>query len=249
MRKAIRQSIEMYAKCFQPTGPVVEVEAKYLPGYELLSDLRPVFKKQPFYGCDMRAGLGVDLRGDGHSLCFATGSIGTILLLDILEHVPFPDKVVNEAHRVLDDQGHLVVSVPFQYRLHGFPTDYWRFTASGIRHLLSPFSNSTVFSLGPRLKPSFIFGIASNTAPEVFSEKQKLFQDLISQEFSGLWAQMNGTLSVLKERGRDFFGCLLGRSELSVNFFDPMMKGGYINTQARQGMSELRKKEKSLSLD
>ena len=44
-----------------------------------------------------------------------------------------------DVKRVLRDEGLLALSVPFSYRLHGFPSDYWRFTASGIYTLLAEF--------------------------------------------------------------------------------------------------------------
>jgi hypothetical protein len=65
----------------------------------------------------------------------------------------------------VDDRGLLALSVPFNYRLHGFPSDYWRFTASGIHTLLAEFPAKIVFAIGPQLKPAFIFAVATKTVP------------------------------------------------------------------------------------
>lgn len=36
---------------------------------------------------------------------FADGSVGTLLLFEILEHLPHPQKAIAEAHRVLREDG------------------------------------------------------------------------------------------------------------------------------------------------
>ncbi len=225
MRKAINTSVRLFSEIFEPSGPVVELGSLYLAGYDKLSNLRPYFKGLEYIGCDIRQGPGVDRIEDAQSLRFANRSIGTVLLLDILEHLPYPQKSIEEVFRVLQDDGLLVLSVPFTYRLHAFPTDYWRFTASGIYTLLSIFPNKVIFSLGPRFKPSFIFAIAIKNDSCEFVRKKEIFQSKIHKTF--LKSRFRGYISVLKERGRDFFGCLLWRAELCDIFFDPLQDGGY----------------------
>lgn len=207
---------------------MVEIGSLYLAGYEALSDLRHYFRGQEYIGLDIRPGLGVDQIANGQALPFAERSIGTLMLFEVLEHVPYPQKVVAEAWRVLRDDGLLVVSVPFQYRLHGFPTDYWRFTASGIHVLLSDFPDKIVFALGPQLKPGFIFAVATKHVSREFTEGKARFQEIVHETFRRSW--LRGHISVLKERGRDFFGFLLGRAKLSARFFDPTQGGGYMSS-------------------
>ncbi len=136
MRRAIRTSVRLCAESFDLSGPVVEVGSCYPPGYEGLCDQRCFFPALEYIGCDIRKGLGVDSVDDAEALSFADGAVGTMLLLEILEHLPHPEKAVAEAHRVLRDEGLLMLSVPFNCYLHGFPSDYWRFTASGVHTLL-----------------------------------------------------------------------------------------------------------------
>lgn len=215
----------MFSESFEPSGPVVEIGSLYLPGYKELSDLRPYFKRLEYIGCDMRKGLGVDRIEDAQTLSFPDESVGTILLFEIIEHLPHPEKAIAEAWRVLRNDGLLALSVPFNYRLHAFPTDYWRFTASGIHTLLSEFPDKVIFSLGPRLKPAFIFAVAAKSTSNDFTEKKARFQSRVYATFKK--SRLQGYISVLKERARDFFGHLLGRADLSVVFFDPA-KGGDI---------------------
>ena len=225
MRRAIKTAIELFSETFSPVGPVVEIGSYYMPGYENLSDLRPCFQGRDYIGCDIREGKGVDRIEDAQNLSFDDSSVGTMLMFEILEHLPEPEQAVSEAFRVLRDDGLLAISVPFTYRLHGFPSDYWRFTASGVYQMLSDFPQKVVFAVGPKLKPAFIFAVATKSGSPGFEKQKALFQQRVQDSYRN--TQMRGYISVLKERGRDFFGHLLGRSDLTVTFFDDSIKGGY----------------------
>ncbi len=226
MRRAIKKAVKLFSETFEPQGTIIEIGSCYLPGYENSFNLRPYFNNREYLGCDIREGLGVDRIEDAQALSFGDAALGTVLMFEILEHLPNPQKAVAETHRVLRDDGLLAISVPFTYRLHGFPSDYWRFTASGVHQLLADFPDKIVFSLGPKVKPAFIFAVAGKSASPEFARQKTLFQERVQETFRE--SRMRGYVSVLKERGRDFFGHLLGRADMSVNFFDSSMDGGYI---------------------
>lgn len=228
MRRAIHTAVRLAAETFSPRGPVVEVGSLYLPGYDALCNLRPHFPERRYIGCDIRHGLGVDQIHDAGHLALGDGSVGTLLLLETLEHLADPQQVLGEARRVLDETGLLLLSVPFSHRLHGFPSDYWRFTASGIHALLGDFPDKLVIAIGPRLKPAFIFAVARKTASAQFASDKVQFATRLQAHFERPSARLRGYASVLKERGRDFFGHLLGRAELSVSVFDEHLPGGYV---------------------
>jgi SAM-dependent methyltransferase len=236
MRRAIRKSIEQFAREFEPSGPIVEIGSLYLPGYEHLSNLRPLFAGEEYLGCDIRRGLGVDRIEDANSLTFQESSVGAVLMFEILEHLPAPARALEEARRVLREDGVLAMSVPFHYRIHGFPTDYWRFTSSGVYELLSNFADKAVFAVGPRLKPAFIFAVAAKSPTPEFARKTALFRRAVADHFQR--TRWRGNLSLLKERGRDFIGHLLGRAEMSVQFYDPSHGGGYVVSQDKSQVKE-----------
>lgn len=225
MRRAIRKSVQLFCYSFDVSGPVVEIGSYYMPGFKQICDLRSLFPGLEYVGCDIRQGLGVDRIEDAHSLRFGDGAVGTLILLEILEHLPAPHLAISEAHRVLSNNGLLVVSVPFNMRLHGFPCDYWRFTASGIYTMLSGFQAKVVFALGPRLKPALIFAVAAKFASTPFAQGQAAFERRIRRNFKESWPRVH--INVFKERTKAFFGLLLGRADLSVNFFDGSQDGGY----------------------
>jgi len=91
----------------------------------------------------------VDVWGDAHGLPFRPGSFDTVLCLELLEHVPDPDRCVAQIARVLRPGGRLLATVPFIAPLHAMPYDFSRLTAPGIRALLARHGLELV-SLAPR---------------------------------------------------------------------------------------------------
>lgn len=235
MRRAIRKTVELFTATFEPPGPVVEFGSYVSPGDEKLSNLRPLFPNAPYIGCDVRSGSGVDRIEDAQDMSFSDSSVGTVLMFEVLEHLNDPHKAVAEAFRVLRNDGLLAVSVPFMYRLHGFPTDYWRFTASGVYQLLSDFRDKSIFSLGPKVKPAFIFAVAAKSPSNDFLIQKLTFERRVLETFQK--SRMRGYLSELKERGRDLAGHLVGRANLSAEFFDPAMGGGYLSNTRKANRS------------
>lgn len=61
----------------------------------------------------------------------------TILLLDVLEHLRYPDSALGEAARVVKTGGLIILQVPFMYPLHDAPHDFTRWTIDGLRQLIS----------------------------------------------------------------------------------------------------------------
>ena len=74
--------------------------------------------------------------GAADRLPFASQSFDSILCTQVIEHVPEPWRVVEEAHRVLRPGGKLLLSAPQAWRLHEKPHDYYRFTRYGLEHLV-----------------------------------------------------------------------------------------------------------------
>jgi SAM-dependent methyltransferase len=72
---------------------------------------------------------------DGKTLPFPDRSFDTVLNVQVLEHTPHPGQLVREMGRVLKDGGRLILSAPFQFRLHEQPHDYFRYSPHGLRAL------------------------------------------------------------------------------------------------------------------
>jgi SAM-dependent methyltransferase len=78
---------------------------------------------------------GPDLVYDGKRLPFDDRSFDTVLSIQVLEHTPHPAALVHEMARVLKDDGRMILSAPFQFRLHEEPHDYFRYSPHGLRAL------------------------------------------------------------------------------------------------------------------
>lgn len=84
------------------------------------------------YECDMT-----------RKLPFGAGEYDTIILSDVLEHIPEPRNLWQEMSRILAPGGTLLLNVPFYFRVHEEPYDYYRYT----EFALSRFAEQTGFEV------------------------------------------------------------------------------------------------------
>jgi SAM-dependent methyltransferase len=160
MNQVLHGVVRAVAGAFDLPGPVLEIGSYQVPGQEDLAELRPLFPGRSYLGLDRRPGPGVDLVADGEELPLATGSIGTLLALSTLEHVPHFWRAVDEFHRVLRPDGVLVLACPFHFHIHSHPDDYWRFTPSALRLLLDRYPSRLIGWHGPRTRPANVWAVA-----------------------------------------------------------------------------------------
>jgi ubiquinone/menaquinone biosynthesis C-methylase UbiE len=79
----------------------------------------------------------VDVVAAADDLPLEDASFDAVLLLQVLEHVPAPTRVLAELRRVLRPGGTLTLTAPLTWELHELPHDYFRYTAPGLEHLLA----------------------------------------------------------------------------------------------------------------
>jgi len=60
----------------------------------------------------------------------------TVVSLSVLEHLSEPQTMLNEAFRILKHGGGIVLQVPWQWRIHEAPHDYYRYTPHGLEYLM-----------------------------------------------------------------------------------------------------------------
>lgn len=90
-------------------------------------------------GLDIVPGRGVRIIGDAQALGVRDGAFRSILCTEVLEHLPEPQRAIDEMWRVLEPGGQLLLTTRFLFPIHDAPHDYFRFTKYGLRHLLRQF--------------------------------------------------------------------------------------------------------------
>ena len=88
---------------------------------------------------DIRPGPGVQIVGDAQALGIADGRFDVVLCTEVLEHLPEPQKAIDEFERVLKPGGTLLLTTRFIFPIHDAPHDYFRYTKYGLRYLLRRF--------------------------------------------------------------------------------------------------------------
>jgi SAM-dependent methyltransferase len=81
---------------------------------------------------------------------YPTDRYDVVVVDNVLEHVPQPERAVAEIRRILRHGGVCICFTPFLVRVHNFPGDYWRFTDAGLRRLFADFAEVDVEGWGNR---------------------------------------------------------------------------------------------------
>lgn len=175
----INQSIliQKYHEDFK--GPFLEIGSK---DYGSTQDMRSIFSSRGTYiGIDLEAGIGVDITMDMTEDFQVIDSalnrtrFGTIFCLSVLEHCSNPFKMAENIVKLLKSNGKLVVSVPFSWKIHAYPNDYWRFTPEGVKLLFSEIQFDTDKCVASTPKKNHFFPIDEKLTRIgfSFSEHQK----------------------------------------------------------------------------
>jgi len=81
-------------------------------------------------------------------LPFADNAFDTIILSDVLEHIPKPEQLWSEMYRILAPGGVAIINTPFLYWVHEVPHDYYRYTEFALERFAKD-ANFNVVSLEP----------------------------------------------------------------------------------------------------
>lgn len=92
----------------------------------------------------------VDLVADIAKLPLKNQSTDVIVLDTVLEHVPEPQRCIDEAFRVLKKGGKVACITPFIFPYHAYPRHYQNFSEDGLRYLFRKFSDCHIETdMGP----------------------------------------------------------------------------------------------------
>lgn len=161
-------------------GPFLEIGAK---DYGSTVNLRAMFPGEAYVGIDMENGKGVDLLLDltlpfeEIDSALAGRRFGTVFCLSVMEHCAQPFLMADNITRLLAPGGTLYVSVPYAWKFHGYPSDYWRFTHEGVKKLF----------------PGLVFDmVEARTSTDVPGDFQAIDEDLARIRISGSWQRGKG---------------------------------------------------------
>jgi len=116
-------------------GRLLDCGCGLVPYYEIYRDLVDEFICTDWQN-SLHDNKFVDVYSDlNERLNFEDGSFDTVLLTDVLEHIYNPGKLLAEIHRVLITGGRVIIAVPFLYRIHEEPHDYYRYTEYSLKRL------------------------------------------------------------------------------------------------------------------
>jgi SAM-dependent methyltransferase len=107
----------------------------------------------------MRPGPGVDRVEDVTAISLPEGSAGTVLCIETFEHVFEVQKAFTEVFRLLRPGGVFVITTPLNFRIHGYPDDYWRITPSCLRRMLTPYAARISGYQGYHAFPHTVMGV------------------------------------------------------------------------------------------
>lgn len=209
MRDNVRAMVRVAAETLALDGPVYEFGSYQVEGQIGLADLREYFPGRKYIGCDMRPGPGVDRVEDLGELTLADGTASTVVCVETLEHVFEVRRAADELMRVLAPGGIMLVTTPFDFRLHDYPSDYWRLTPSCMARLFAPLDGLVVGWQGLETDPHTVFAIGVKApVPDYFATGVTHFMNGMQTWLNGQAAQVplsrlikRWTIGLLRSKG------------------------------------------------
>jgi SAM-dependent methyltransferase len=137
MREAVINYVKWSIERFPFEEPILDTCAGWEPNY-----YEPLFPGKRYLKQDMQDfdPPCIDILCDITDMKpIPDGSIGLLLNCESLEHIQYPQKAIDEIHRVLRPNGLLIMTTVMHFKIHRCPKDYWRFTPDGIEFLLNRF--------------------------------------------------------------------------------------------------------------
>ncbi len=172
MRDHNKAFCRLVSETFDCPGPVYEFGSFQVEGQEDYADLRSLFPGKDYVGCDMRPGLGVDRVEDVSAISLPDQSAGTVLCIETFEHVFEVRRAFDEVFRILKPGGLFLITSPLNFRIHGYPDDYWRMTPNCLRRMLGNYDARMTGYQGYHAFPHSVMGLGFKApAPGDFTAK------------------------------------------------------------------------------
>jgi SAM-dependent methyltransferase len=109
-----------------------------------------------------------DILADAASIPLQSESFDTVIMAELLEHVPDPLAVLKEACRLLKPGGTALVTAPFMVGVHGDPEDYARYTPT----FLEKMAKEAGFKIVEIKQQGNIFAVMALMVQHIFLAKK-----------------------------------------------------------------------------
>ena len=152
MKKRVsKYDLEVYKKIRENISSFLSNQANVLDSEAIkLLDIAPqdyvgareYFRNSKIFTADIDASSGADFILDickNNKEIIESGYFDVIVCTEVLEHTLDPFSATKEMHRMLKEGGTLLISTPFDFRIHGPLPDCWRFTEHGLKEMLKDF--------------------------------------------------------------------------------------------------------------
>lgn len=115
-------------------GKLLDIGCGNKPYYSILAEL-----VSEYFGCDIVQSSEncADLLCPANDIPIADESFDTVISTQTIEHVEDHQGLVDEAYRLLRNDGVFILSGPMYWPLHEEPYDFFRFTKHGFKYLLN----------------------------------------------------------------------------------------------------------------
>jgi SAM-dependent methyltransferase len=210
MRDHNKTFCRLVTETFDCPGPIFEFGSYQVDGQVDYADLRALFRGKDYVGCDMRPGPGVDRVEDVSAIGLPDASAGTVLCIETFEHVFEVRRAFDEVFRILKPGGLFVITSPLNFRIHGYPDDYWRMTPNCLRRMLEPYAARLTGYQGYHKFPHSVMGLGLKApAPADVARKA----DLLVAAYRGWLQQAEATLPLGQKVRRGFGQLYRSRGE------------------------------------
>lgn len=128
--KLTRVTLDRFIRAHASTGRTLDIGAQTGPYAECFPHR---------VALDIRPRPGIQIVSDAKAMGVADAAFDVVLCTEVLEHIPEPQRAIDEMFRVLKPGGTLLLTTRFLFPIHDAPHDYFRFTKYGLRYLLRSF--------------------------------------------------------------------------------------------------------------
>lgn len=131
IRKQLERLLAVYISS-RPEATVVDYGCGDMPYRGLVEPRVAHYLSADLPGNDQAA---LTLNPDG-SLPLDENTADAVISTQVLEHVEHPESYLHESFRVLKPNGLLILSTHGYWHYHPHPTDFWRWTSSGLSKIV-----------------------------------------------------------------------------------------------------------------